>query len=89
MTIDPDRRMTEEQRQILIRRLAWGSPVVFLITFLVALLAGMTAGLALLTGVGGVATLWLTALPIVIWGHDGNNHGVMVLIRVFLRAFLH
>jgi hypothetical protein len=85
MTIDPDRRMTPEQIRVGARRMAWASPAIFLIMFLVTQHQGLATGTGLLLSLCTTVAPWLLALPIIIWG--GRAADGLGIIAAILRIF--
>jgi len=85
MTIDRDRRMTPEQIRRGTRRLAWGSPVIFLIMFLVARRLGLENGAAFLLSLCTIVAPWFLVLPIIIWGARATEG--LGIIAAILRIF--
>jgi hypothetical protein len=85
MTIDPHRRMTPEQIRAGARRMAWASPVIFLIMFFVTQYQGLATGAGLLLSLCTTVAPWLLALPFFVWGgRAGDGLGIIAAI---LRSF--
>ncbi len=85
MTIDPGRRMSSEQIRAGARRMAWASPAIFLIMFLVARHQGLATGPGLLSSLCATAAPWLVALPFILWG-AGTAEGLGIVAAI-LRIF--
>ncbi len=65
--------------------MAWGSPVIFLIMFLVTQHQGLAISRGLLLSLCATAAPWLLVLPIIIWG--GTATEGLGIIAAILRIF--
>jgi hypothetical protein len=85
MSIDPDRRMSPDEIRAGARRVAWATPVLFLVMFFVILYQGHSAGAAFLVGLATAVAPWILIAPILLWG--GRSLEGLGIVAALLRIF--
>ena len=77
--------MTSEQIRAGARRMAWASPAIFLIMFLVTQYQGLPIATSLLLSLCATAAPWLVALPFIMWG--GRAAEGLGIVAAIFRIF--
>jgi hypothetical protein len=85
LPFDAGWKMSPEQIRAGTCRLAWVSPVMFVVMLVIMLKQDVSGGYAFLIALATVAAPWILAIPIIVWGQGGIEG--MRIVAAILRIF--